>query len=219
MKTNEELQKDVQYAIKWEPLLHAAEIGVIAEDGIITLTGSVDNYAKKSEAEKAAKNVAGVKAVIEKIEIKYGSFSKKDDSDVAKEIVNAFKWNWEIPEGKIKVKVENGWVTLDGEVEWNYQRMAAKKAVVGLIGVLGVTDSLVVKSEMEDSIEKSDIERAIHRNASIDDDEVKIKVSGNMVTLSGTVHSLYQKDECGRIAWNAPGVEAVKNELEIDYAY
>ena len=219
MKTNEELQKDVQYAIKWEPLLHAAEIGVIVEDGIVTLTGSVDNYAKKAEAEKAAKNVSGVKAVIEKIEIKYDSFSKKDDSDVAKEIINAFKWNWEIPDEKVKVKVEDGWVTLDGVVEWNYQKVAAKKAVTGLLGVFGVTDSVIVKSEIKDSIEKRDIEKAIERNSSIDDDEVKIKVSGNMVTLSGTVHSLYQKDECGRIAWNAPGVEAVKNELEIDYAY
>lgn len=219
MKTNEELQKDVQYAIKWEPLLHAAEIGVIAEGGIITLTGSVDSYAKKTEAENAAKNVAGVKAVIEEIEIKLDSFYKKDDSDVAKEIINAFKWNWEIPDAKIKVKVEDGWVTLDGMVEWNYQKMAAKKAVTGLLGVLGVTDSLVVNSEIKDSIEKRDIEKAIERSATIIDDEVKVKVSGNLVTLSGTVHSLYQKDECGRIAWNAPGVEAVKNELEIDYAY
>ena len=107
-------------------------IGVIAEDDIVTLTGSVDNYAKKTEAEKAAKNVAGVKAVIEKIEMKYGSFSKKDDGDIAKEIINAFKWNWEIPDEKVKVKVEDGWVTLDGEVEWNYQKVAAKKAVTGL---------------------------------------------------------------------------------------
>ena len=119
MKTNEILQKDVQDAIKWEPLLHAAEIGVIVKDGVVTLTGTVDSYAKKIEAEQAAKMVSGVKAVVEKIEIKYGNYGKKSDEDIANEIINAFKWNWSIPDEKIKVKVENGWVTLTGIVIWN----------------------------------------------------------------------------------------------------
>jgi len=114
MKKNEDLQKDVQDAIKWEPLLNAAEIGVIAHDGIVTLTGVVDSYAKKSEAEEAAKSVAGVKAVVEKIEIRFGNSWNKNDTEIATEVLNALKWNWEVPGEKVKVKVEDGWVTLEG---------------------------------------------------------------------------------------------------------
>src|SRR5580658_366048 len=118
MKTNADLQKDVQEAIKWEPLLSAAEIGVIAKDGIVTLTGTVDSYWKKTEAEEAAKSVAGVKAVVEKIEIRFaGNSFTRDDNEIASEVVDAFKWNNEVPNDKVKVKVERGWLTLEGEVE------------------------------------------------------------------------------------------------------
>src|SRR3984957_20783755 len=121
MKTNEELQRDVQKAIKWEPLFTPAEIGVTAKDGIITLTGAVDSYWKKSEAEEAARNVAGVKAVVEKIEIKFANMSfKKDDNEIATEVVNAFDWNVEVPNDKVKIKVEKGWGTLGGELNWDF---------------------------------------------------------------------------------------------------
>jgi osmotically-inducible protein OsmY len=129
MKSNEDLQKEVQDAIKWEPKLHAAEIGVVVHDGIVTLTGTVDNYAKKIQAENAAKHIKGVKAVVEKIEVKFNTdWAKHDDNDIAKEIVHAYKWNWQLPDDKIHVKVENGWITLDGETNWNYQREEAKNA-------------------------------------------------------------------------------------------
>ena len=217
MKKNEDLQKDVQEAIKWEPLLNAAEIGVIAKDGVITLTGIVNSYTKKLEAENAAKNVAGVKAVVEKIEIKFGHTDKKDDNEIANEVVNALKWNLEIPNDKVKVKVEGGWVTLEGELEWNYQKDAAKTSVNNLMGVKGVTNFIKIRSETRDEIEKKDIEYAFARNWSVDDKDIQIKVSGNKVTLNGIVHSLYQKDEAARIAWNAPGVWSVDNELVIEY--
>jgi len=217
MKNNEELQRDVQNAIKWEPLLHAAEIGVTAKDGVITLTGTVDGYIKKVEAENAAKNVSGVKAVVEKIEINFGGYGKKNDNEIAKEVLNAYKFNWEVPEDRVKVKVENGWVTLDGQLEWNYQKEAAKKAVNTLDGVIGVTNNIIIKSETHDEVEKSDIENALERNWSIDDQDISVKVSGNKVTLNGTVESFYQKDEAERIAWNAPGVWSVDNELVIEY--
>lgn len=130
MKTNEHVQKDVQDAIKWEPLLHAAEIGVTAKDGVITLTGTVNSYAKKSEAEAAAKSVVGVKVVIEKIEVKFDSqWEKIDDNSIATNVLNAIEWNWKIPNDKIKVKVEKGWITLEGELNWNFQREAANDAV------------------------------------------------------------------------------------------
>ena len=217
MKTNQDLQKDVQDAIKWEPLLNAAEIGVTAKDGVITLTGTVDSYAKKLEAEDAAKNVAGVKAVAEEIVIKYGDYGKKSDTEIANEVLNAWKWNWEVPEDKIKVKVENGLVTLEGELEWNYQREASKKAIKNLSGVMGVTNNIKIKSETHDAIEKKAIECALERNSSIDELGIQVDVAGNNVTLTGTVNSFYAKDEAEQIAWNAPGVWTVDNELAIEY--
>lgn len=217
MKTNEILQKDVQDAIKWEPLLNAAEIGVTAKDGVITLTGVVNSYAKKLEAEDAAKNVAGVKAVAEEITIEFNGAAKHNDSQIATEVVNAFKFNWEVPDDKLHVTVEHGWITLSGEVEWNYQKEAAQKAVRHLAGVKGVTNNLTIKANLHDAIEKMDIERALNRNWSIDAEDIKVAVSGNHVTLNGFVDSIYQKNEAGRIAWNAPGVRTVNNELVIDY--
>ena len=217
MKSNEDLQRDVQNAIKWEPLLHAAEIGVTAIDGVVTLTGTVDSYAKKYEAEEATKKVSGLKALVEKIEIKFSSTWKKDDTEIATEILNALKWDWEIPSDDIIVKVENGWVRLDGEVQWNYQREAAKKAVKQLSGVLGVTNDIKLSAETHDIIEKKDIQAALTRNWSINEQEIDVKVLGNKVTLNGTVDSYYQRDEAGRIAWNAPGVISVDNELVVKF--
>jgi len=220
MKNNADLQKDVQDAIKWEPLLNAAEIGVTVKDGVVTLTGTVDNYSKKTEAENAAKSVAGVKAVVEEIEVKYNnSWAKKDDNEIATEIFNAWKWNWRIPNDKVKVKVEKGWVTLEGELEWNFQKEAAKDAIKNLMGVVGVSNNIKIKSETHDEIEKKDIEDALKRNWSINEKDITVKVSGHKVTLTGMVNSWYQKDEAGRIAWNAPGVWTVNNELVIEYDY
>ena len=217
MKTNEELQKDVQDAIKWEPLLHAAEIGVTVKDGVVTLSGTVDSYAKKLEAETATKNIAGVKAIVEKIAIKYNDLGTKTDGDIADEIINAFKWNWQVPAAKVKVKVESGWVNLDGELEWNYQKEAAQAAVKILSGVQGVTNNIKIKSTTNDQIEKADIEYALERNWSIDDEAIDVKVSDHKVTLTGVVDSWYQRDEAERIAWNAPGVWNVHNDLVIDF--
>ncbi len=219
MKTNEELQKDVQDAIKWEPLLSAAEIGVTVDDGVVTLTGTVDIYSKKTEAEDAAKNVAGVKAVVEKIEVKYGStWAKKDDNEIATEILHALKWNWRVPKDKVKVKVEKGFVTLGGELEWNYQKEAAEDAVRNLLGVTGVSNNITIRAEARDLIEKKNIESALGRNWwSMNNSDIMVKVSGNEVTLTGTVKSWYQKGEAARIAWNAPGVRTVDNELVVAY--
>ena len=154
MKTNEQLQKDVQDAIKWKPLLNAAEIGVIVKDGQITLTGVVDNYIKKVEAENATKGVSGNKAVAEEIEGYYGNSFGKNDTEIASEVLNAWKNNWEVPNDKLKVQVEKGLVTIDGEVGWNYQKDAAKRAVQNLSGIAWVTNNIIVKSESKDAVEK-----------------------------------------------------------------
>ena len=217
MKSNETLQKEVQDAIKWEPLLNAAEIGVTAKDGVITLSGNVDSYIKKVEAETAAKNVAGVKAVAENIKIHFESSFSKNDTEIATEIVSAWKWNWNVPDSKLKVKVESGWVTLEGEVEWNYEKEAARKSVEKLTGVKGVTNNILIKSSYKDTVEEVAIERAYRRSWSINDNDVKVSVNHNNVKLSGSVTSLYQKEEAARLAWNTPGVWSVDNELSVVY--
>ena len=218
MKRNEDLQRDVQDASRWEPLLSAAEIGVTAKDGVITLTGIVDSYAKKLEAEDAAKKVAGVRAIAQEIEIRFANSNKKNDAEVATEIVTALTSNFEIPENLVQVKVENGFVTLEGELSWNYQKEAAKRVVNHLVGVKGVTNNIRIKSEFADQIEKVEIEKALFRNRTVDSEDIHVEVSGNKVTLNGTVTSFYERGEAERMAWNAPGVSKVDNELLIDYA-
>ena len=217
MKTNEVLQKDVQDAIKWEPLLNAAEIGVTAKDGVVTLTGTVDTYIKKSEAEDAAKKVAGVKAVVEEIQIKSGNFGKKNDGEIATEVLNALKLSWQIPNDKIQVKVEADWVTLEGELSWNYQKEIAKRIATNLVDVKWVTNNITIRSERVAKVEKEDVENALNRNWSLEDKHILVSVSENKVILNGTVNSWYQKDEASRIAWQAPGIISVDNELTVDY--
>jgi len=219
MKSNLELQTDVQNAIGWEPLLNAAEIGVTVKDGVVSLTGVVDSYAKKMEAETAAKKVIGVKALVEKIEVKFPSAWSRTNADIANEVLAALKSNWSVPKEKVTVKVEDGWVTLEGELPWNFQKEAAKTAVNYLTGVKGVTNNIKIKSESQDAIEKQKVEDAIGRNWNLDDSDIIVSVSGTTVTLTGTVNSWYQKDEAGRIAWNTPGIWHMKNDLVVEYEY
>ncbi|UZJ64404.1 BON domain-containing protein [Sphingobacterium sp. KU25419] len=151
----------------------------------------------------------GVKAVAENIEVKFPSTFSKTDSEIADEVLTALKWNWSVPHDNITVIVENGWVILEGEVPWNYQREAAQHAAHYLAGVRGVSNNIRIKSARHDRIEKKDIEHALKRSA-IDDSNIKVSVSDDVVTLSGTVDSWYQKGEAGRITWNTPGVSHVK---------
>jgi len=218
MKNNADLQRDVQDAIKWQPLLSAAEIGVTAKDGVVSLTGVVDSYVKKTEAEDAASNVAGVTALIETIEVRYPGSYGKSNAEIANEVISALKARWEVPKDKIKVKLEAGWVSLTGEVAWNYQKEAAEDAIAGLMGVTGVTNNITIKSETTELAEKDAIESALARNWNFFDNNIRVQVSGHEATLTGRVHSLAQKTEAGRIAWNAPGVWEVDNELVVDWS-
>jgi osmotically-inducible protein OsmY len=215
MKSNAQLQQDVQDAIKWQPLLNAAEIGVTAKDGVVSLTGVVDSYIKKTEAEDAAKNVAGVTALVESIEVKYPSTYNKTNGEIADEVLSALNVSWDVPNDKVKVKVEAGWVTLSGELAWNYQKEAAEDAVGSLMGVTGVTNNITIKSESQESVEKAAIENALKRDWAFCNNNINVQVSGHRATLSGKVASIFQKDEAESIAWNAPGVWAVNNELTV----
>lgn len=219
MKTNENLQKDVQDAIKWEPLLHAAEIGVIVNEGIVTLTGTVDNYTKKLQAEQAAKNVAGVKAIVENIKVVLPHSLVRRDSEVAADVVKALDENRSIPHDKIKVKVEDGLVYLTGIIHWDFQRETARKSIDHIRGVKGVVDDMELKSDVHDKMEEKLIEEAFRRHWSLNADDINVKVTGNSVKLTGYVSSLYQKEEAGRIAYKMPGVWSVDNQLIVEYDY
>ncbi|OCB78523.1 BON domain-containing protein [Flavobacterium crassostreae] len=152
MKSNEELMKNVLNAINWEPLLHAAEIGVMVKYGVVKLTGSVDTYAKKVEVEKAAKNVTGVKEVFEDIIVVCRTMDKRTDAEISTAIEKKFRLNWDIPTKKIKVIVKSSWVFLSGELEWEYQKEVATEAVKNLIGITGITNNITVVSSAEDTI-------------------------------------------------------------------
>lgn len=218
MQTDYQIKEDVLDELAWQPNIDETQIGVIVEKGVVTLTGVVNNYSKKLDAEKAAKRVEGVKAVALDIEVKYGNDFKKTDKEIAKAIVEAFEWNSAVPQDDIKIKVENGWVYLTGEVQWNYQKSAAKNAVENLLGVVGVRNLITLKNNIQPSEIKDRIKKAFQRMATLDADGITLETHGNTVTLRGTVHSIKEKEDAEAAAYNAPGVYDVKNRLEVAYS-
>lgn len=213
MKSNEKLQNDVQEAITWEPILDAAEIGVTAKNGVITLSGTVNSYSKKRSAEIAAKQIFGVKAVVGNILVHLECSSNKLDSEIAVEVLNTLTQCWEIKPADIQVKVADGWVTLFGTQQWNFQRLVAINSISKLSCVTGVTNNIELQTKNEFVISQPDIEKALERNWTINNSRITIGVDGNKVTLYGNVNSLYQKEEAERITWGGKGVCFVENKL------
>ncbi|HLP11665.1 MAG TPA: BON domain-containing protein, partial [Flavobacteriales bacterium] len=206
MRTDDQIQKDVMEQFKYDPFLKASEIGVGVVNGVVTLSGIVNTFAKKMAAEKAAMRVEGVKALAEDIQIKCHPFTKKTDTEIAGAILNAFKWNSVVNEEKIKVKVENGWVTLEGEVDWEFQRRAAADAVLKLDGIAGINNNLKIMPCLTPKEVTHSISAAFHRNASIDARKVHVSVEGSKIILTGKVRAYLEKKEAERVAWMAPGV-------------
>ena len=222
MKTDVQIQKDVMDELRWTPLLKSSEIGVAVKDGVVTLSGIVDTYYKKMEAEKAAANVAGVKAVALDIQVGVSSYFKRTDAEIAQDVLKALKLHTSIPDDNIKVKVEGGIVTLEGEVEWEYQRAAAKNAIQNFAGVTNVWNFIKLKPKIAATDIKEKIIAAFERSAKIDANRISIETSGSSVTLTGIVASLAEKEDAGYAAWAAPGVTMVHNNLAVEeeeYAY
>jgi osmotically-inducible protein OsmY len=217
MKTDAQLQQDVIAELNWEPSVNAAQIGVEVKDGIVTLAGHVSSYAEKYAAERAAQRVSGVKALAVEMNVNLPGSSKRIDADIARSAENVLEWMTYLPKDCVKVKVESGWISLSGEVDWEYQRRGAVDAVRNLMGVTGVSNQIVIKPKVSLSAVKSDIEAALKRRALLDAQEISVKVQGADVTLSGTVHSWSERDLARNSAWATPGVRNVVDNLTVAY--
>ena len=222
MKTDDEIQKDIMEQIKWEPYLKASEIGVAVKNGVVTLSGHVDSYPKKLAAENAAKKIAGVKAIAEDIQIGVSPAQDRSDTEIAEAIINAIKWHTAVREEKIKVKVENGIVKLEGEVEWEFERQKVKTAIENISGVRAVHNLIVIKPQATPTDVERKIRAAFHRSATIDSGKINAEVIGNKVILRGNVRSFVEKEDAENAAWSAPGVLSVESHLKVEdseYAY
>ena len=214
-RTDAAIQADVMAELKYEPRVLPNEIGVVVKDGVVTLTGWVDSYTKKWAAEDAAHRVRGDKAVANDIEVRLPTSSQRTDADIAKAALNALEWDAFVPTDRIKVTVSNGWVTLTGDVDWQFQREDAERVVRRLTGVRGVTNLITVKPKVTPSEIREKIEDALVRNAETDAERITVEVQGSKVILRGTVRSWAEKDEAERAAWAAPGVTSVDNRITV----
>ena len=215
MKTDAQIQRDVLDELSWEPQIKASEIGVASKNHIVTLSGTVNNYLIKQQAEKAAFCIAGVHGVANDIQVKLVNSDQKNDADLAEASVHALRWNTIVPDDKIKVSVDHGWVTLSGDLEWQYQKQAAYKAVENLTGVLGVINKLSVKPIISTIDVKNRIANAFQRNASLESKNINVEVKGEKVILSGMLPSFHDREEAVRAAWAAPGIFDVDNRIII----
>jgi osmotically-inducible protein OsmY len=211
-----DIQKDVINELKWEPSLRDDDIGVAVRDGVVTLAGFVDSYSDKWKAESVASKVKGVKAIANDLEVKIPSSSQRADPDIARAAIDALKWNISVPADRIKVKVEKGWITLEGNVDWYFQKEAAERAVRYLTGVKGVSNLVMVKPTPAPTDIKQRITSALQRGAQFDAERISVDIAGNKAILKGTVRSYAEYRDAERAARNAPGISEVENKLTVD---
>lgn len=216
MKSDSTIQKDVIDEVRWDPRILSREIGVAAKDGVVTLTGTVASYAEKWAAERAAERVVGVKAVASDLEVVLPAQHTKTDSALAHRIVEAFKWDIQVPDDKIKVLVRDGWVQLEGQFEWQYQKDAAARAVRNITGVRGLTNSITLAPPTVSAYDVGKkIKAALHRQAEAEADRISVTASEHVVTLQGTVPTFADRRAIEWAAWSAPGVREVHDELRV----
>jgi len=214
---DEQIQRDVLEELKWDARVQPNEVGVTVRDAVVTLTGYVDNYGKKWTAERTTHRVTGVRAVANDIEVRRPTAAERTDTDLADAATHALEWDAFVPLDKVDVTVSRGWLTLKGEVEWEYQRRSAERAARRLSGVRGVTNLVGVRPKAAPSPQevRRDIEDALVRNAETDAGQVTVEVDGDRVILAGPVRSWTEKQEAERVAWSAPGVATVDNRIVV----
>ena len=215
MRTDADIERDVKEELKWDPDLDATDIAISVHDGVVTLAGFTKSYTDKYEAEADAKRVAGVVGVANDIEVRLPALDERPDPDIARDAVAAIKSHLAISSERIKVMVKNGWVTLEGQAEWQYQRNTAETAVRRIRGVKGVTNSIVLKPRAEPNEIKKKIQEAFKRNAEVDANRITVEANGNEVILKGSVRSWIEREEAERAAWAAPGVIKVEDRIVV----
>lgn len=217
MKTDQQLQKSVIDELSWEPSVQSSQIGVIVKDGVVTLDGEVSSYAEKWSAERAAQRVTGVQALAVGLEVKLGALGKRSDTDIARSAQTALNWCSTCPPDSIQLMVEQGWITLTGNVEWHFQKQAAVDALRYLVGVTGVSDQISIAPKVLSTVVKADIEAALKRRAHSDAQDIQVDVHGSDVTLSGTVHSWAERELARHSAWGTKGVRQVVDNMAMAY--
>jgi osmotically-inducible protein OsmY len=215
MKTDTQLQQDVLAELEWQPAIHAAGIGVEVRDGVVTLAGVVGSFAEKWDAERAAQRVAGVKALAIDLEVKLSALGRRTDADIARSALTALGWSTTLTHDSVQVMVEGGWITLSGDADWQYQKQAATDCVRGLSGVTGVSNQMLIKPGVPMGSVQADIEAALKRVAQTDAQQISVSVTGDNVTLTGTVGSWSERDLATTTAWGTPGVRTVVDNMTL----
>jgi osmotically-inducible protein OsmY len=217
MENDQQVQRDVLAELEWDARVAPNEVGVAVKEGVVTLSGQVDSYVKKWAAEDAALRVRGVKAVANDVQVKLPNQDRRTDTDIAAAAVNALKWNAFVPADKVQAIVSEGWVTLTGEVDWQFQKEAAEREVRNLKGVLGVTNQISVSPRAKPGDVKKKIEDALVRSVKTDAQRIDVDVQGTRVVLKGKVRSFAEKEEAERAAWQAPGITSVDDQIVVSY--
>ena len=215
MKTDEQIRKDVLAELEWDPAVKPSHVGVAVREGVVTLTGHLDTYAEKYAIERAVQRVEGVRTVAVEVDVKLEPGHQRNDSEIAAAAESALRWHALVPHDRVRVQVERGWVTLGGEVDWEYQRAAAVKAVRPLTGVVGVTNGLTLKPQTTPANIADRIRDALARHAEREARHIEINVKGNTVTLQGRVDSWPERAAAEGAVWSAPGITRVVNELSV----